>query len=255
VRYTANCVKQLRQLEKDTAAPPPPKPAAPVYATTVAPDAAKLQKEGEKMDEARMVQQAADTLAVWIEDRVKEGLRQFPLASINNKVREQLSLPDAEMTMSALHLLVRRNILGDGTYERNGRNYRAYRVNPKLLNGGPSVVEAYEGDSWKSLPKAPAFDAHLPMEEKPKPKPTSPPAPKKQPEYPKNPAPVPSPGDFKSALIQDVMQDQEMVMTVVDMYITSGQYQKLAQLLIGSTDVEWCERVLRRVAEIAPRSE
>jgi hypothetical protein len=255
VKYAIRNLRALEELAKDTQAPPSPAPKAPEkpdYAVPASPDAARYREEGKKMEEARAVQQAADTLATWLDDRAKEGLRQFPLAMINNKMRAKLSLPDAELTMSALSTLVRRNILGEGKQTRGDRQYRAYRINPALLsNGGPGIVEAYDSDGWKSLPQAPAFDEALPMEVKAKPKPATKPVPKP---IPSTPTPS-AQGDFKSALIQDAMQDQDLVMTVVDMYITNQQFEKLAQLLIGSTDVEWCERVLKRVAEIAPRSE
>lgn len=259
IRYVKQCQKQLRQLEKDTTAPPtaPAPSKTPDYAIPASPDAPAMAEEGKKMDDARHAEEATEALVLWLDDRVKEGLSQFPLSSLNNNAQRKYSLPTSDLIAVGLGTLVKKNILGTGHYEKNGKKYKAYRINPALLNG-VNVVDAFTGSNWKSLKPAPAFDAKLPLKEAGAPRPKSQPQPKPQAAR-AAPAAAPSPAqsaptdDFKHALVQDIMQDQSMVMTLVDMYITGEQYQKLAELLIAATDVVWCERVLRRVAEIAPR--
>ena len=122
-------------------------------------------------------------------------------------------------------------------------------MNPALLSNGTTVVEAYTGEGWKALPPAPAYDHTLADKVK-----TPPKKPKSIPQ-PKPVAAAAGPTGFSDVLLRTAAQQESLVDQLVDMFIQNEQYDQLAQIVIEAKDVVACEKILRRVAEIAPRSE
>jgi outer membrane biosynthesis protein TonB len=173
-----------------------------------------------------------------------------------------------------LDLLVDRKLLGPGQYQKEGgsRSFAAYAIHPKLFNG-LTMTEAFDSDAWQSLPKPPAFDASKAFAvEPPPPPPPTPPAPKPKPKpepklvpkpapapTPPKPAPAPTPArksnTFADTLLMQAAQDQDLVDQLVDMYIMSERFDKLAETVVKSSDKAACEKILRRVAELSQQKD
>lgn len=276
VRYCVRAVKQLQLQRQAVAVPaaatPPPEK---VFAVPVPPvQPAPSEPELPAPTEPTTVQQDADTIVIWLDEQIRKGMRQFSVTHLNNKVRKNLRLHDAATVNAALQLLVDRKLLGVGNYEKSGKSFKAFRIHPDVLgNGtGPTICATYDSNEWQRLKAPPPFSNDDPMAVDPPPPPPSPPAPPPEPKpapkpvltpmtftpkpAPPTPAPKPAPkpeskSSFATTLLQQVAKDKEMVNQLIDMYIVNERYDHLADMIVASQDKVECERILRRVAELA----